>query len=100
MDQITLSAFPDTALEQDSVKIWVFAKNLLAAKDQYTPVKTVSRHSKPYWSNELSILSNKVREARKKFKCRSNFVNKDLLVSAKEEFSQALALAKNKYIEC
>ena len=73
--------------------------NLQECKDLFVPKVRISQHSKPYWTPELSKLSQEVREARKAFKHRSTFSNGDFLQDAKERFKNALLTAQTEFIE-
>ena len=99
MDNLSVQHAPSVLTLSDPTQIWNTLKSIMiAAKTSCVPLKTVSKHSKPYWTDKLSELSRKVRNARRAFKFRSNFNNGDLLDAAKAEFSKALADAKNQYI--
>ena len=100
MDQKTLSVFSEISTESDPFKIWELAKSiLLFAREVSVPLKRITKHSKPYWSPKLTLLSNKLRIARSNFKYRSSFSNGELLKIARCDFTTALEEAKNTYVE-
>ena len=55
------------------------------------PHKRSSRHSKPFWSEDLSQKSAELRALRKKFKYCSNYSNGERLHNAKNEFKSLLS---------
>ena len=59
--------------------------------------KTLCKHFKPYWSNKLTHLSQKLKDARKNYRlqCR-NPKNKNIVELAKTEFKKEM----KKYITC
>ena len=100
MDKETLKMFHKFVNQPDTFRLWEMAKSLLlAVKLRQVPKKLVSNHSKPFWNTKLTDLSIKLREARTNFKRRSSFRNGEILKAAKEEFSEALDVAKNEHIE-
>ena len=100
MDQKTLSVFSEISTESDPFKIWELAKSiLLFAREVSVPLKRITKHSKPYWSPKLTLLSNKLRIARSNFKYRSSFSNGELLKIARCDFTTALEEANHTYVE-
>ena len=55
------------------------------------PYKRSSRHSKPFWSKDLSQQSAELEALRKKFKYCSNYSNGERLNNAKNEFKSVLS---------
>ena len=55
------------------------------------PYKRSCRHSKPFWSEDLSQKSAELRALRKKFKYCSNYSNGERLNNAKNEFKSLLS---------
>ena len=87
-------------LYNNPTQLWSWLNGTLNQLNKvHVPVKKVSRHSKPYWNDNLSLLSREVREARKRFKYRSNEFNKTRLDNAKLAFSDALNAAQTQFIE-
>ena len=72
---------------------------VLFEREVSVPLKRRTRHSKPYWSPKLTLLSNKLRIAISNFKYRSSFSNGELLKIARCDFTTALEEAKNTYVE-
>ena len=51
------------------------------------PRKTLCKCSKPYWSNELTHFSKKLKDARKKYRLQCNLKNKNIVEKAEIEFN-------------
>ena len=64
---------------------------LLDASEKYIPLKTISRHSKPFWNSELTKSSEELRHLRRKFKYCSNYINGAKLARAKENITKQLS---------
>ena len=77
-------------------------KNFLAAMDQaselHIPTKTICKHSKPFWTEELTILAGAIKTALNKFKYRRNPSNQLRLEEAKQQFKETLLKEKNSWI--
>lgn len=81
-------------------EIWhTILSNLHQCKELFVPKIMISKYSKPYWTEELTELSKKVREARKAFRHRSTYANGDHLDDTKEKFKKALIEAQTMFIE-
>ena len=68
------------------------------ASDLYIPKKTVCRHSKPYWTPELSILSKNLQQAQKRYRYRRTWMNRLAVEEAKLLFKESLIEGKNRWI--
>ena len=100
LEKITFQCFPNIVNTTDPQTLWNVAKDLiLEAKHKFVPTKIITGHSKPFWNSDLSHLSQKLRQARKQFKFRSDYRNGEVLEKAKNEFTDALNEAKRKHIE-
>ena len=87
-------------LVEDPVKLWQWSNAALSRiNNEHVPIKTISKHSKPYWNANLSLLSSEVRKTRKRYKYGSNEFNKRTLDQAKLRFSEALNTAQSNFIE-
>ena len=64
----------------------------------HIPTKKLCKHSKPFWSNNLSRLSKKLQDAQKKNVQRCDPVNKSHLETCKAEFQETLITEKNTWI--
>ena len=51
--------------------------------------KVITNHSKPYWTQRLSTLSQELRDARALYKYRNTDRNQEALIQAKEDFDEA-----------
>ena len=99
LEELSIMTTPDIQ-SLDPSSIWLkILNNLGRCRELFVPKITLSPHSKPYWTKELSVLSAKLRLARKKFKYRSTFDNGNDLQQLKSEFREALDKAKNNFIE-
>ena len=75
--------------EEDPDKLWKGINNIiLESTKTHGGLKRTSRYSKPYWSKELTELSNKLRLARKAYKQRNTDSSSKKLAEAKENFEQ------------
>ena len=90
MDREVFHKFHEFVSQSDAFALWEMTKSLLlSSKHKHVPTKLVCNHSKSYWNSNLTVLSNKLREARKNFKGRSNFRNGEILKTAEDEFTGA-----------
>ena len=60
--------------------------------------KNVTKHSKPYWNSDLSVKSNTLRQATKKYITRNTDDALDKLKNAKEDFDEARKNACQQFI--
>ena len=65
---------------------------------QYIPTKTVCKHSKPFWTQNLSVLSKQLQDVQKKYKRRSDPLLKSVLEKSKSHFQETLMQEKNDWI--
>ena len=85
--------------QTDSNKMWADMLNAVnKTNERALCMKIISRHSKPYWSPILSVLSKNVQQARKIMKARFTPVNKEKLRYAAETFKKKLIEEKNKWV--
>ena len=88
LEKITFQCFPNIVNTTDPQTLWNVAKDLiLEAKHKFVPTKIITGHSKPFWNSDLSHLSQKLRQARKQFKFRSDYRNGEVLEKAKNELT-------------
>ena len=67
--------------------IWAFMEGLIDhATKSHAKLKRSSQHSKPYWTQQLTKLLNKMRAARKRYNKRNTDPNKEDWLNAKAEF--------------
>ena len=69
-----------------------------SSTDKHGTKKTISNHSKPYWTKELSVLSQKLRLDRKNYTKRNTDRNKEKLEQSKSEFDEARKKACQDFI--
>ena len=85
--------------EQNPDKLWNDMNNIfLDSTKNHGAIKRTSKHSKPYWSAQLSKLSDDLRTARKRYKQRNTDPNLENLVKAKENFEQQKQLEGKEFI--
>ena len=60
--------------------------------------KIITSHSKPYWTQELTILCDRMKEARKFYQRRNTDINEQKLKEAKEQFDEARKKECEKFI--
>ena len=66
---------------------WAFMEGLIDhATKAHAKLKRSSQHSKPYWTQQLTKLLNKMRAARKRYNKRNTDPNKEDWLNAKAEF--------------
>ena len=61
-------------------------------------MKIICKHSKPFWTKTLTVLSNRLKETRKAYRMRNTDHNKNEMISAKEEFENARKTACQDFI--
>ena len=87
-------------LESDPTILWSWFCNLMKAINcSYVPLKRRSSHNKPFWNEQLGILSKQVREARKAFSFRSNDINRIKLEECKFKFKVAIKSAQAEFLK-
>ena len=87
-------------LIQNGYKLWDEYLNILQeANSKYVPLKTISIHSKPYWTKQLSEHLRQLLMAKGAFQKRSTPFNKQKFLEAKELFSQQLITEKNDWVK-
>ena len=81
-------------------ELWQAIKSALAlANNKVIPKKTVCHHSKPFWKEELTIASLKVKYAAKMYQRDSSYLNSALLAKVKQEYSNLLLQSINEWME-
>ena len=85
--------------EEDSAQLLqFFLYHLNICNKKHIPIKTLCKHSKPFWSSSLTSLSKSLQQAQKNYKLRSDPVNRSALEKCKEDFQEALIKEKNEWI--
>lgn len=85
---------------ENPCEVWEeILKEINASKELSIPKKTISAFSKPYWNNELSIKSRRLRLANKEFNSRSTIENKLLLDELRDDLNESISLAINEWSE-
>ena len=87
-------------LMQDGHKLWEEYLNIVQeANNKYVPLKTVSIHSKPFWTEKLSESLKQFLTAKGNYQKRSTPYNKEKMREAKDVFSQELITEKNNWVK-
>ena len=87
--------------DNNSTTEWkTFMHLLLDASEKYIPSRTISRHSKPFGSSELTKSIQELRNLRRKLKYCSNYINGEKLARAKKNFKEQLSDSASKWMSC
>jgi len=90
----------DSRTSSDPDNIWKTLKRvLLECKELFVPMAVSNGNNKPYWNKELSELSTQLREARRQFKYRFSYKNRDKLDQIKAQFKAMLVAAQQRYLD-
>ena len=84
---------------EDPHELWKCINTMIQANTMKHAKKKISTpHSKPYWTEELTKLSKKLRAARKCYSKRNTDLNKETLIKAKTEFDEKRKEACSEFI--
>ena len=84
-----LTEISDIGLETNPYKVWEQLDQIITeATDTYCQTKKCSKHSKPYWTANLTILSKNLRRARKYYLKRNTDPNLQKFQEAKNIFDE------------
>ena len=75
-----------------------FQSSIIKASENHIPTKKCCVHSKPYWSDNLTTLSNKLRDAQTLYQKKSSPFHKKTFDDSKAEFKDTLIKEKNEWI--
>ena len=74
---------------EDPYVLWeLFENKIENANNKYCKYKKVTRHSKPYWTPQLTILCNKMRKARRMYNTRNTDSRKQEMIDSKKLFDE------------
>ena len=93
-----LCEHPPSVTESPESMLCNFLNCLKSSNETHIPTKTICKHSRPFWTPELSELSVKLRDAQKKLRYRRTNINKEAVEQAKTIFKEALIKKKNEWI--
>ena len=83
----------------DPAKLWEYLdKTLLESTNNHCETKISTKHSKPYWTPNLTILSKRLREQKKKYKQRNTDSNLQKWLEVKQEFDSERKTACQQFI--
>ena len=88
----------DADIEDPAVMFDLFLDIMKQCSDKHIPIKTVCKHSKPFWSDNLSHLSAELQKAQKNYKKRSDPSNRIIMKCCRDTFRDALVTEKNSWI--
>ena len=75
---------------QDPDDLWKYTESIInKITSKHSVTKKSTTHSKPYWTDNLTSLCNKMREARKAYQHRNTDYRKQEMIKTKEEFDIA-----------
>ena len=81
-------------------ELWqIIGKTISEANEKAIPRKTVCKYSKPFWNDDLSAASLKVKYASKLYHRNSSYINSTLVAIAKQEYSDKLTQSINEWME-
>ena len=80
-------------------ELWNHLESIISdANQKYGKIKRCTRHSKPYWTEKLTVLAKKMRCARGAYTKRNTDRNKDAMNETKEVFDLERKNACNEFI--
>ena len=97
-DKLRDMSFPDNPIFKDPIAAWNYLKE--AIKDvnrECIPTKSTTKHSKPFWNDQLTQLSNEVRSRGKTYKRTSTPQNHEALLKARARFKEELSTAASQW---
>ena len=84
---------------EDPTELWKYTESVINKITlKHSKTKKSTKHSKPYWTDELTSMCDKMREARKAYKRRNTDDRKENMVRTKEEFDTARKIECEKFI--
>ena len=95
-EAISRNQFPQ---KNDPRQIWNFLEEVINSTSKtHGKTKKTTRHSKPYWTDKLTIALDKMKAARKRYNKRNTDPNKAAYIEAKEEFDMERKTACEDFI--
>ena len=89
----------DTTFPKDANEAWnCFIASIRDATKKSSCTKTVSDHSKPYWTPNLTMLCKSMRKARKLYQLRNTDKNVEVYTSAESSFDEARKAACSDFL--
>ena len=84
---------------EEPAELWKYLeKSINDVTSKHGQMKKSTKHSKPYWTQNLTLLCEKMRAARKAYNKRNTDSNKQNMITTKEEFDAARKEACEKFI--
>ena len=84
---------------EDPAELWRYIDRVINKITlKHCQIKKSTRHSKPYWTEELTSLCDKMREARKAYKSRNTDDRMEEMIKTKDEFDTARKAECEKFI--
>ena len=87
-------SFPDNPIIKDPIAAWNYLKEAINDVNRESiPTKSITKHSKPFWNDQLTQLSNEVRSLGKTYKRTSTPQNHEAFLKAPARFKEELSTA-------
>ena len=84
---------------EEADTLWEYVeKTINKITEKHSTMKKSTKHSKPFWTNKLTLLCEKMRAARKSYKKRNTDPNKQKMIETKEEFDAERKAECEKFI--
>ena len=90
LEQIVVENMDSMITEAPTNALLTFMGLVRGVCENSIPCKTHCKYSKPFWSNKLTQLSKKLKEARKKHRLQCSPKNKNIVEMAKIEFKKEM----------
>ena len=91
-------SFPDNPIFKDPIAAWNYLKEAINdVNREAIPTKSFTKHSKPFWNDQLTQLSNESRTLRKTYKRTWTPQNPEALLKARARFKEELSTAASQW---
>ena len=90
LENIMVENMDSMITEAPTKALLIFMRLMRGVCENSIPRKTLCKYSKAYWSNKMTHLSKKLKDARKKYRLQCNPKNKNIVEMAKIEFKKEM----------
>ena len=91
-------SFPDNPIFKDPIAAWNYLKEAIYdVNRECISTKSITKHSKPFWNDQLTQLSNEVRSLWKTYKKTFTPQNNEALLKARARFKEKLRTPASKW---
>ena len=97
LENIRVENMDSMITEAPTKAVLIFIGLLRGVCENSTPRKLLCKYSKPYWSNKLTHLSKKMKEARIKYRLQCNPKNENIVEMAKIEFRKEMKINNTRW---